>query len=93
MFSHIMLGSHDIERSKAFYDAVLETLGVRAGKVDGSRVFWKSQTGMFPVFSVTLPINGEAATVGNGGTVGFMCSSPEQVEAWHAAGVAHGGQT
>ena len=93
MFSHIMLGSHDIARSKAFYDAVLETLGVRAGKVDGSRVFWKSQTGMFPVFSVTLPINGEAASVGNGGTVGFMCSSPEQVDAWHAAGVANGGQT
>jgi catechol 2,3-dioxygenase-like lactoylglutathione lyase family enzyme len=45
------------------------------------------------VFSVSLPINGEPATVGNGSTLGFACTSAEQVQAWHAAGTAHGGIT
>ena len=90
MFSHIMIGTNDLERSKAFYDATLGTLGVSPGAVDRHRVFWRTPTG---VFSVTLPIDGKPATIGNGGTVGFACASPEQADAWHAAGVANGGTT
>ena len=88
MFSHIMIGTNDLTRSKAFYDATLGVLGVPAGHVDRHRVFWRTRTG---VFSVTVPINAEPATVGNGGTLGFACTSTEQVQAWHAAGTAHGG--
>ncbi len=88
MFSHIMIGTNDLEKSKAFYDAVLGTLGVPPGAVDRQRVFWRTSTG---VFSVSVPINGQAAVVGNGSTVGFACQSPEQAQAWHAAGLAHGG--
>lgn len=88
MFSHIMVGTNDLERSKAFYDAVLGALDVRPGFVDRHRVFWRSPGG---TFCASLPIDGEAATRANGGTIGFQCSSPEQVDAWHAAGVANGG--
>ncbi|MBP6900245.1 MAG: VOC family protein [Burkholderiaceae bacterium] len=88
MFSHIMIGTNDLPRAKAFYDAVLATLGVPAGFVDRHRVFWRTPTG---VFSVSLPINGQPATVGNGSTFGFACQSAEQVDAWHAAGLAQGG--
>ncbi len=90
MFSHIMIGTNDLDRARAFYDAVLGTLGVAAGFVDRHRVFWRTPAG---VFSVTKPINGEPASVGNGSTFGFACSSTEQVDAWHAAGLAHGGTT
>jgi catechol 2,3-dioxygenase-like lactoylglutathione lyase family enzyme len=90
MFSHIMIGTNDLDRAKAFYDAVLGTLGVPAGAVDRHRVFWRTPTG---VFSVTVPIDGQPATVGNGGTIGFACQSAEQAAAWHAAGVANGGTT
>jgi catechol 2,3-dioxygenase-like lactoylglutathione lyase family enzyme len=90
MFSHVMLGTNDLPRAQAFYDAVLGTLGVPAGRVDRHRVFWRTSTGMF---SVSLPINGEPATAGNGSTLGFACTSAEQVQAWHAAGLAHGGST
>jgi catechol 2,3-dioxygenase-like lactoylglutathione lyase family enzyme len=90
MFSHIMIGTNDLDKSKAFYDAVLGALGVPAGAVDRHRVFWRTPTG---VFSVTLPINGQPATIGNGGTVGFACASPAQADAWHAAGLAQGGTT
>ena len=43
------------------------------------------------IFGLTPPIDGQPATHGNGSTIGFTCGSPEQVEAWHAAGVANGG--
>ena len=88
MFSHIMIGTNDLDRAKSFYDAVLGALGVAPGAVDRHRIFYRTRTG---VFSVSLPINGEPATVANGGTIGFACNSAEQADAWHAAGLAHGG--
>ena len=88
MFSHVMVGTNDLEKAKAFYDALLGTLDIRPAKVDGHRIFYFTKTG---VFAVTKPINGKPATPANGGTIGFTCSSPEQVEAWHAAGVTAGG--
>jgi len=88
MFSHIMIGTNDLEKAKAFYDKLLATLDVRPARVDGHRIFYFTKTG---TFSVTKPINGQPATAANGGTIGFACNSPEQVEAWHAAGVAAGG--
>ena len=90
MFSHIMVGADDLDGAKRFYDAVLGTLGVRPGHVDTEkgRIFWAAPTGMF---GVTRPINGEASSHANGGTIGFAAASPEQVDQWHAAGVAHGG--
>ena len=73
MFSHVMVGSNDIERSKRFYDALLGLLG--AGEpirnVSGSghvRLFYPHDGSMF---CVTQPINGEPACHANGGTVGF----------------------
>jgi catechol 2,3-dioxygenase-like lactoylglutathione lyase family enzyme len=89
MFSHIMIGTNDLERAKAFYDCLFGALGVRPAVVDGDRrLFYRSKTG---VFSVSKPINGEPATAPNGGTIGFACESPEQADAWHAAGLAAGG--
>jgi catechol 2,3-dioxygenase-like lactoylglutathione lyase family enzyme len=90
MFSHVMIGTNDLEKAKAFYDALLGTLGVRPAKVDGHRIFYFTKTG---VFSVSKPINGEPATFANGGTIGFAAESPEQADAWHAAGIANGGKT
>jgi catechol 2,3-dioxygenase-like lactoylglutathione lyase family enzyme len=88
MFSHIMVGTNNLERAKSFYDTLLGTLGVPAGAVDRHRVFWRTLSG---VFSVSLPIDGQPSTLGNGSTIGFACQSAEQADAWHAAGVAHGG--
>jgi catechol 2,3-dioxygenase-like lactoylglutathione lyase family enzyme len=95
MFSHIMIGSNDIERSKTFYDAVLATLGVgepfRNTSPSGhTRLFYRHEGNSF---CVTEPINGEAATCANGGTIGFKCNSPEQVKTFHDVALAHGGAT
>lgn len=89
MFSHIMIGSNDVEASKAFYDAVLAALGHKPGVVDDrGRCFYRTGSG---VFAITKPIDGNAATHGNGSTIGFLAESPEAADAWHTAGLANGG--
>ena len=89
MFSHIMLGADDIDASKAFYDAALGALGVPEGVVDEwGRVVYAHAGGRF---LLTKPIDGQPASHGNGSTMGFVAASPEAADAWHAAGLAHGG--
>jgi catechol 2,3-dioxygenase-like lactoylglutathione lyase family enzyme len=89
MYSHNMVGSNDTARSKVFYDALFTAVGGRAGMQDDKgRLIYMHNDGLF---MVTPPINGEPATAGNGCTVGFAMESPEQADAWHAAGVANGG--
>jgi len=90
MFSHVMIGTNDLDKAKGFYDKLLGTLEVRPAMVDGHRIFYMTKTG---VFSVSKPINGEPATCANGATIGFACTSPEQVEQWHAAGIAAGAKS
>ena len=89
MFSHIMVGANDIQKSKIFYDAVLGSLGHDPGVIDDKgRCFYYTKTG---IFSISKPINGEPASHGNGTTVGFSAADPAAADAWHAAGVANGG--
>ncbi len=90
MFSHVMFGVNDLERSKKFYDALLGTLGIAPGVANKNRYFYRSPTG---TFGITTPIDGAPATFGNGSTIGFAVQSPEQGDAFHAAGVANGGTT
>ena len=90
MFSHVMIGAADLEQSRQFYDAVLATLGIAPGVANDYRYFYR---GGGTTFSITTPINGEIATHGNGGTIGFAMQSPEQADAFHAAGIANGGTT
>jgi catechol 2,3-dioxygenase-like lactoylglutathione lyase family enzyme len=90
MFSHVMVGVNDLEASKKFYDALLGTLGIAPGVAGKNRYYYRSPTG---TFAIITPINGEPACHGNGSTIGFKVDSPEQGNAWHAAGIAHGGST
>ena len=91
MFTHVIVGSNDLVAAKKFYDAVMGALGIAPGHIDDrGRVFYRTKTG---VFGVTKPINGNAATFANGGTIGFAVDGPEMANAWHAAGVANGGTT
>jgi catechol 2,3-dioxygenase-like lactoylglutathione lyase family enzyme len=85
-----MLGVNDLEVSKAFYDAVLGTLGIGPGFANKNRYVYTSPAGFF---AITTPINGEPATHGNGSTIGFNVDSAEQGDAFHAAGIANGGTT
>ena len=93
MLNHVMIGSNDIERSKRFYDAVLGTLGAgepmrHKANSGHTRLFYRHDGS---TFCISEPINGEDATFANGGTIGFKCTSPEQVSEFHDVAIAHGG--
>ncbi|WP_372166487.1 VOC family protein [Xanthomonas axonopodis] len=94
MLNHVMVGTNDIARARAFYDAVLGgVFGAPASFVNQAasghtRLFYRHAGS---TFCVSEPINDEAASPGNGATVGFKCDSPEQVQHFHDSAVAAGG--
>ena len=93
MFSHVMLGTNDIEESRKFYDELFDVLGARPGRMYPSltgdkRYFYNFKD---TSFAISEPIDGNPATVANGGTIGFNVESIEQGDAWHKAGIENGG--
>jgi len=95
MLNHVMIGSNDIEKSKAFYNA---TLGVLGAGEPMAHVNDTGQTRLFymhngSTFSVSEPINGKPAEPANGFTLGFVCDSPEQLQEFHDVAIANGGTT
>ncbi|MCE2729145.1 VOC family protein [Sphingorhabdus sp.] len=89
MYSHMMVGSNDIARSKKFYDATFVAMGGKPGMQDpkGRLIYMHNGS----LFLVTPPIDGKPATHGNGCTIGFAMT-PELADAWHKAGVENGGE-
>ncbi len=85
MYSHMMVGSNDLDRSKRFYDALFG----KEGRSDDKGRLSYGRKGS--VFMVSSPIDGQPATHGNGCTIGFAFDSPEEVDAWHRRGVEAGG--
>jgi catechol 2,3-dioxygenase-like lactoylglutathione lyase family enzyme len=87
---YITVGSNDLDKAKAFYDALLGSIGM-AGVFEppqGGRLYSGKGTGLFGVLG---PYNGEAATIGNGTMGGFNFDSREEVDAFHAKALDLGG--
>ena len=88
VFSHVFLGAADLGKSAAFYDAALATLGIKnLGPFGATCTLYGRNK---PAFIIGKPGNGQAPT-SNGVTVGFTAASAAEVDAFHAAGLAHGG--
>lgn len=93
MLNHVMVGTNDIDRSKHFYDAVLAVLGAGPGapnRTDTGHMRYFYRHGGH-IFGITEPIDDNPATPANGGTIGFRCTSLDQVRELHDVAVAHGG--
>ena len=89
MFTHVMIGSNDLEQARDFYDATFIALGGRPGEIDArGRLIYAHEGGRL---MITTPINGSPATPANGGTIGIAAASRDHVLAWHKAGTMHGG--
>ncbi|HTH28276.1 MAG TPA: VOC family protein [Sphingobium sp.] len=89
VFTHVCIGSNDLAKSKAFYDAALGALGIKSlGPFGDSAVLYGKDK---PALLVLKPANGQPASAANGGTLGFAAADRNAVHAFHAAGVANGG--
>ncbi|GGD64226.1 VOC family protein [Erythrobacter arachoides] len=87
MFSHTFLGTNDVEKSRSFYKATLGELGHEGHDLPHGTAFRTEES----AFIVAKPADGQAANAANGGTHGFKAKTPDEVDAWHAAGLANGG--
>lgn len=89
MISYITIGASDLDRAGAFYDAALGTLGSQRLWRQGDWIGY----GPDPHATVMIcaPENGEPAKAGNGIMIGLKADAPQQVDAFHAAAMAHGG--
>ena len=91
MYSHVVVGADDLQKAKKFYDAIFRYIGVDESGIDAlDRPFYRKGTQRF---IITLPINGQPASHANGGTIGFLLNSAEDVQAWHQAGIESGGES
>lgn len=89
MFSHITLGTNDFEQAAAFYDAVFAALGIeQLFKLDGLAAYGM-MTG--PKTFIVPPFDGNAAKPGNGVHAAYLAKTRAEVDAFHAAALAHGG--
>lgn len=98
-FTYVCLGTNDLARASAFYDAVLGALGLGRCQTQGEES-WEGWVGWgtyqdsgaveFALW-VGTPFNGQPASAGNGTMVALRALSWEQVDAFHAAALAHGG--
>jgi catechol 2,3-dioxygenase-like lactoylglutathione lyase family enzyme len=87
MFTHTVLGTNDIEKSRAFYTAVMGALGHQGMPLPVGTVFPSASGALM----VRTPLNGAPHTASNGFTQGFAAQTFAEVDAFHAAGLANGG--
>jgi catechol 2,3-dioxygenase-like lactoylglutathione lyase family enzyme len=93
MIFDIVLGSSDLDRSCAFYDAALGALGhERSPESTESWIGWGPKHDDGVSLWVARPFDGKPPTAGNGTMVTLRASSAAQVQAFHAAALANGGR-
>jgi catechol 2,3-dioxygenase-like lactoylglutathione lyase family enzyme len=92
MLGYATVGTNDIERARAFYDALLAEIGARRVMEFPENGFTMYGTGARkPGLAVTRPYNGEPATPGNGAMPAIGVDSREKVDRLHAKALELGG--
>lgn len=89
MIGYLTLGTNDLARAAAFYDALLAELGAKRFMETERSIAWSVTPGT-PGLSVCKPFDGQPATGGNGTMVALAASSQEQVNALHARALSLG---
>lgn len=88
--THVMLGTNDVDRARAFYDAVLSVLGYAPAARDPHRATYAAPD--TPPLMIGPPHDGKPASFGNGAMTGFVAGSAAEVDAFHSAAMKHGGR-
>ncbi|SAL07134.1 glyoxalase/bleomycin resistance protein/dioxygenase [Caballeronia arationis] len=90
VFTHVTVGTNNLEKARSFYDSVLGEIGLeRVNDLGDQGSIWGQES---PSFFVLTPANGQAASVGNGVTVSFEAPNRASIDAFHKTAIAAGGQ-
>jgi predicted lactoylglutathione lyase len=91
VIGYVTLGTNNLDKAAAFYDALLAEIGARRMMEDPGRIVgWGTQPGA-PMLMVTKPFDGKPASVGNGVMVALNVGTPEAVKKVHAKAMQLGG--
>jgi predicted lactoylglutathione lyase len=92
LIGYTLVGSNDLEKAKAFYDALFDTIGVkRLMEFPTGGCAWGADWSK-PMFGVGKPYDGQAATFGNGTMIALVMDERAKVDALHDKAVALGGK-
>jgi len=89
MIGYITIGTQDLDRAGAFYDALFSEIGARRLMTDERMLGW-GRSGKDTMFSVILPYDEKEATVGNGVMVALDVETPGNVEQVYAKAISLG---
>jgi predicted lactoylglutathione lyase len=90
MISYVTIGTNDLPRATAFYDALLGEMGASRFMQMDRMIIWGTKPGA-PMLAVCTPFDGKAATAGNGTMVAIDAASREMADKLHARALALGG--
>ncbi len=91
MIGYATLGTNDIERSAAYYDALLAVIGAeRFMEEAGYFIAWATSPEQ-PALSVSVPFDKKPASIGNGSMIALMMETPEQVDQFYKKAIELGG--
>lgn len=90
MIGYVTLGTNDLPRAAAFYDALLAELGAKRMMENDQFVAWSVRPEL-PGLGITKPFDKKSATVGNGVMVALNVDSTAKVDALHRKALQLGG--
>ena len=90
MIGYVTLGTNDLPRAAAFYDALLANIGGKRFMEEDTFIAWMVSEDT-PGIGVTLPFDGEPATAGNGVMVALVVDSKDKVDAIYNTAIKLGG--
>ena len=95
MFSHVFIGVSDFDRALAFYEPLMQQLGVALRFCEPERPWagWQSAPDPRPLLLIGRPYNGAPQIAGNGQMVAFNASSRQEVDAVYAVALRLGAQS
>jgi predicted lactoylglutathione lyase len=82
MIGYVTLGTNDLPRAAAFYDALLGEMGAKRMMETDQFIAWGTQPDL-PGLGVTKPFDKKPASVGNGVMVALGVDSSAKVDALH----------
>ena len=90
MIGYVTLGTNDLPRAAAFYDAIAKHFGVGRMMEFETFIAW-GEMGGAPGIAATKPFDEQPASVGNGTMVALQVDGPDKVQAVYDTAIAQGG--
>ncbi len=91
MIGYVTLGTNDLDKAAAFYDALFAEIGGKRMMEDKGRMIGWGTTPGAPMLMVTKPHDGKKATVGNGVMIALNVGDAAAVNKVHAKAMQLGG--